>query len=182
MSPVTVGTIATTSSCAGSALTVALPLVPLTAGACAARVAAARSAATVAPPVTLGACAVSVTVDGMIAGNAYRLRNAYDPLVDVQEFVHQGGDLVLPFVGRTVAKPVGYDTALIALDREDLALEAFKALLTQQPDVELGLGDTSPRVLAVLDRAKRALSDPKARARAVVPPPAAKPTPAPAKP
>ena len=61
--------------------------------------------------------AVSVTVDGMIAGNAYRLRNAYDPLVDVQEFVHQGGDLVLPFVGRTVAKPVGYDTALIALDK-----------------------------------------------------------------
>ena len=45
-----------------------------------------------------------------------------------------------------------------------LALEAFKALLTHQPDVELGLGDTSPRVLSVLDRAKRALSEPKNRA------------------
>jgi len=74
----------------------------------------------------------------------------------------------------TIQRELG--TALIALDREDLALEAFKALLMQQPDVELGLGDTSPRVLAVLDRAKRALSDPKTRARA------AKAAPAPAKP
>ena len=70
----------------------------------------------------------------------------------------------------TIQRELG--TALIALDREDLALEAFKALLTHQPDVELGLGDTSPRVLAVLDRAKRALSDPKnrpARAPAAAP-------------
>lgn len=70
----------------------------------------------------------------------------------------------------TIQRELG--TALIALDREDLAIEAFKALLTHQPDVELGLGDTSPRVLAVLDRAKRALSDPKARAAR--PAPAAK--------
>lgn len=47
-------------------------------------------------------------------------------------------------------------TALVALDREDLAFEAFRTLLEQQPDVELSLGDTSPRVLRVLDRAKRA--------------------------
>jgi hypothetical protein len=50
-------------------------------------------------------------------------------------------------------------TALVALDREDLALEAFKTLLEKQPDVELGLGDTSPRVLHVLDSAKRALAE-----------------------
>jgi nucleoid-associated protein YgaU len=47
-------------------------------------------------------------------------------------------------------------TALVALDREDLAFEAFKTLLEQQPDLELGLADTSPRVLRVLDRARRA--------------------------
>lgn len=57
----------------------------------------------------------------------------------------------------TVQRELG--TALIALDRDDLALEAFKALLEQQPDVELGLGDTSPRVLKILDRARRALGD-----------------------
>jgi tetratricopeptide (TPR) repeat protein len=57
----------------------------------------------------------------------------------------------------TIRRELG--TALIALDREDLALDTFKALLEQQPDVELGLGDTSPRVLKVLDRARRALTD-----------------------
>jgi hypothetical protein len=57
----------------------------------------------------------------------------------------------------TVQRELG--TSLIALDREDLAFEAFKALLEQQPDVELGLGDTSPRVLKILDRARRALGD-----------------------
>jgi len=54
----------------------------------------------------------------------------------------------------TIQRELG--TALVALDREDLALEAFKALLEQQPDIELGLSDTSPRVLRVLDRARRA--------------------------
>jgi hypothetical protein len=65
----------------------------------------------------------------------------------------------------TVQRELG--TSLIALDREDLAFEAFKSLLEQQPDVELGLGDTSPRVLKILDRARRALNE-------------KKPTPAPA--
>ena len=54
----------------------------------------------------------------------------------------------------TIQRELG--TALVALDREDLALEAFKVLLEQQPDLELGLSDTSPRVLRVLDRARRA--------------------------
>ncbi|HEX4353501.1 MAG TPA: LysM domain-containing protein [Polyangiales bacterium] len=57
----------------------------------------------------------------------------------------------------TIERELG--TALVALDREDLALEAFKTLLERQPDVELGLGDTSPRVLHVLDSAKRALAE-----------------------
>ncbi|MET0390750.1 MAG: LysM domain-containing protein, partial [Polyangiales bacterium] len=54
----------------------------------------------------------------------------------------------------TIQRELG--TALVALDREDLAFEAFKALVEQQPDIELGLSDTSPRVLRVLDRARRA--------------------------
>jgi LysM domain len=56
----------------------------------------------------------------------------------------------------TIQRELG--TALIALDREDLATEAFKVMLEQQPDVELGLGDTSPRVLRVLEAAKLALA------------------------
>jgi LysM repeat protein len=71
----------------------------------------------------------------------------------------------------TIQRELG--TALVALDREDLALEAFKALLETQPDVELGLGDTSPRVLHVLDSAKRALSDARAQAGRAAPPAAA---------
>jgi hypothetical protein len=60
----------------------------------------------------------------------------------------------------TIQRELG--TALVALDREDLALEAFKTLLEHQPDMELGLGDTSPRVLHVLDGAKRALAQSRA--------------------
>ena len=62
----------------------------------------------------------------------------------------------------TIQRELG--TALIALDREDLATEAFKVMLEKQPDVELGLGDTSPRVLHVLEAAKQALGTGKARA------------------
>ncbi|MEY4579145.1 MAG: hypothetical protein RL701_3848 [Pseudomonadota bacterium] len=57
----------------------------------------------------------------------------------------------------TIQRELG--TALVALDREDLAFEAFKALVEQQPDIELGLSDTSPRVLRVLDRARRAVGN-----------------------
>jgi len=52
----------------------------------------------------------------------------------------------------TIQRELG--TALVALDRDDLALDAFKALLEQQPDIELALSDTSPRVLSVLNRAR----------------------------
>jgi hypothetical protein len=71
----------------------------------------------------------------------------------------------------TIQRELG--TALVALDREDLALEAFKALLEKQPDVELGLGDTSPRVLHVLDSAKRAIAETRAQSVRGAPPAAA---------
>ena len=45
----------------------------------------------------------------------------------------------------TIQRELG--TALIALDREDLAIDAFKVMLQKQPDVDLGIGTTSPKVL-----------------------------------
>jgi hypothetical protein len=49
--------------------------------------------------------------------------------------------------------------ALIALDREDLASDAFKMMLEKQPDLELGIGATSPKVLRVLENAKKSLAE-----------------------
>jgi hypothetical protein len=57
-------------------------------------------------------------------------------------------------------------TALIALDRDDLARDAFMQMLEKQPDVELGIGTTSPKVLRVLEEAKKALAIAKAAAAA----------------
>ena len=47
-------------------------------------------------------------------------------------------------------------TALIALDREDLAKEALVRMLNEQPDAELDGVRTSPRVLRVFELAKAA--------------------------
>ncbi len=66
-------------------------------------------------------------------------------------------------------------TALIALDREDLGLEAFKQMLEKQPDVELGIGATSPKVLRVLEAARKAIAEAKS---ALAAPPAGAPAPA----
>ncbi|HEX7481017.1 MAG TPA: LysM domain-containing protein [Polyangiales bacterium] len=78
----------------------------------------------------------------------------------------------------TIQRELG--TALIALDREDLGLEAFKTMLEKQPDVELGLGATSPKVLRVLEAAKKALLEAKAAAQAAASAADAKPAAAPA--
>lgn len=45
-------------------------------------------------------------------------------------------------------------TALIALDREDLAVQAFRVALQKQPDLELDTVTTSPKVLRALARAR----------------------------
>lgn len=45
-------------------------------------------------------------------------------------------------------------TAYIAFDREDLAVQAFRAALDRQPDLHLDSVLTSPRVLAAFERAK----------------------------
>jgi LysM repeat protein len=49
-------------------------------------------------------------------------------------------------------------TAYVALDRPDLAAQAFERALEKQPDLELDSVRTSPRVLSALDQAKRARS------------------------
>lgn len=55
----------------------------------------------------------------------------------------------------TIHRELG--TALVALGREDLAKEAFSALLAQQPDAELDGIRTSPKVLRAFDEARKAL-------------------------
>ncbi len=56
----------------------------------------------------------------------------------------------------TIERELG--TALIALERDDLALDAFKTMVEKQPDAEFGIGTTSPKVLKVLEEAKKALA------------------------
>lgn len=53
-------------------------------------------------------------------------------------------------------------TALVALDREDLATAAFQAVLAQQPDYELDGVKTSPTVLRVFERARHLVAPAKA--------------------
>jgi LysM domain len=69
-------------------------------------------------------------------------------------------------------------TALIALDRDDLAKEAFLRMLDKQPDVELGIGTTSPKVLRVLEDTRRTFTASRAAAKKAAP--ASGPTGAPA--
>ncbi len=54
----------------------------------------------------------------------------------------------------TIQRELG--TAYVALGREDLAVEAFRAALARQPDLELDSVRTSPRVMRAFQRAKEA--------------------------
>ncbi|MBK8171545.1 MAG: LysM peptidoglycan-binding domain-containing protein [Sandaracinaceae bacterium] len=65
-------------------------------------------------------------------------------------------------------------TAYVALNREDLAVEAFREVIARQPDAELDSVRTSPRVLAAFRLAHQA----RPAARAAAPTPAAGNTPA----
>jgi hypothetical protein len=66
-----------------------------------------------------------------------------------------GGDLSGSQI-ETVHRELG--TALCALGRDDLAREAFKVLLGQQPDAELDGVRTSPKVLRVFEEARKAVA------------------------
>lgn len=52
----------------------------------------------------------------------------------------------------TIQRELG--TAYVALGREDLAIEAFRAALSRQPDLQLDSVRTSPRVMRAFQRAK----------------------------
>lgn len=62
----------------------------------------------------------NVTVDFSslnLANGSYRLRNAYDPLVDYTDIVYSGGGTIsVPMAGRTIATPLAYATPLASLD------------------------------------------------------------------
>jgi hypothetical protein len=66
-----------------------------------------------------------------------------------------GGDLSGSQI-ETVHRELG--TALCALGRDDLARDAFKVLLGQQPDAELDGVRTSPKVLRVFEEARKELA------------------------
>ena len=52
----------------------------------------------------------------------------------------------------TIQRELG--TALVAMGEEEMAAAAFAAALREQPDMELDMARTSPRVLAVFDHAR----------------------------
>jgi LysM repeat protein len=58
----------------------------------------------------------------------------------------------------TIHRELG--TALVALGSDELAVDAFKAVLTQQPYAELDGMRTSPKVLAVFRKAQKAVAAP----------------------
>jgi LysM repeat protein len=69
-----------------------------------------------------------------------------------------GGDVT---AGQTVAIQRELGTALVALGRNDLAEEAFAAMLVEQPFTELDTVRTSPKVLAVFERAQAKVAEQK---------------------
>jgi hypothetical protein len=66
---------------------------------------------------SLNTVSVDVSSLGLVNGSTYRLRNAYDPLIDTSDFVYDGsGAIELSFVGRSIAIPYGDEDALEDLD------------------------------------------------------------------
>jgi hypothetical protein len=65
---------------------------------------------------SLNTVSVDVSSLGLVNGSTYRLRQAYDPLIDTSEFVYDGsGAINVSFVGRSIAIPIGDDIALDTL-------------------------------------------------------------------
>jgi hypothetical protein len=66
---------------------------------------------------SLNTVSVDVSSLGLVNGSTYRLRNAYDPLIDTSEFVYDdSGAINVSFEGRTIAIPYGDEAALEDLD------------------------------------------------------------------
>jgi len=85
-------------------------------------------------------------------------RGRYADAVAMANRLLGGGDVT---AGQTVAIQRELGTALVALGRDDLAQEAFAAILVEQPFTELDTVRTSPKVLAVFERAQAAVAEQK---------------------
>ena len=57
----------------------------------------------------------------------------------------------------TIQRHLG--TAYVALGRMDLAVNAFRAALTRQPDLQLDTVRTSPRVMRAFEEAREAMRE-----------------------
>jgi len=88
-------------------------------------------------------------------------KGLYADAVSMGNFLLGSGDLTgnqIVTIHRMLA------VAYIAMDRFDLAVEAFKSVLEKQPDLELDSIRTSPKVMNALVQAKKELAD-KTRAK-----------------
>jgi nucleoid-associated protein YgaU len=85
-------------------------------------------------------------------------RGRYADAVAMANRLLGGGDVT---AGQTVAIQRELGTALVALGRNDLAQDAFAAMLVEQPFTELDTVRTSPKVLAVFERAQAAVAEQK---------------------
>jgi nucleoid-associated protein YgaU len=83
-------------------------------------------------------------------------RGRYADAVAMANRLLGGGDVT---AGQSVAIQRELGTALVALGRNDLAQEAFAAMLVEQPFTELDTVRTSPKVLAVFERAQAAVAE-----------------------
>jgi LysM repeat protein len=83
-------------------------------------------------------------------------RGRYADAVAMANRLLGGGDIT---AGQTVTIQRELGTALVALGREDLAQQAFAAMLVEQPFMELDTVRTSPKVLAVFERAQAAMPE-----------------------
>jgi LysM repeat protein len=83
-------------------------------------------------------------------------RGRYADAVAMSNRLLGGGDVT---AGQTVTIQRELGTALVALGRDDLAQQAFAAMLVEQPFMELDTVRTSPKVLAVFERAQAAMPE-----------------------
>jgi nucleoid-associated protein YgaU len=99
------------------------------------------------------------TIDAELPGLREHVRRGrYADAVAMANRLLGGGDVT---AGQTVAIQRELGTALVALGRNDLAQEAFAAMLVEQPFTELDTVRTSPKVLAVFERAQATVAEQK---------------------
>lgn len=87
-------------------------------------------------------------------------KGEYTAAIGLANFLLGEGDLTGNQIV-TIQRELG--TTLVALAKPDMAQAAFTAALLQQPDMELDMARTSPKVLAIFERAQRAIPEKQAQ-------------------